>query len=57
MVVECNYDFVIVFAFNKYECEKMVNLLYKVDLCDEDEKKFIDMIYWNVMDLLLDEDK
>jgi ATP-dependent RNA helicase DOB1 len=57
MVVERNYDPVIVFAFNKHECEKMANSLHKVDLCDEDEKKLIDTIYWNAMDSLSDEDK
>ena len=57
MIVERNYDPVIVFAFNKHECEKMANSLHKVDLCDEDEKKLIDTIYWNAMDSLSDEDK
>lgn len=57
MVVERNYDPVIVFAFNKHECEKMANSLHKVDLCDEDEKKLIDTIYWNAMDSLSEEDK
>ena len=57
MVVERNYDPVIVFAFNKHECEKMANSLHKVDLCDDDEKKLIDTIYWNAMDSLSEEDK
>ncbi|CAL53584.1 Helicase, C-terminal [Ostreococcus tauri] len=57
MVVERNYDPVIVFAFNKHECEKMANSLHKVDLCDDDEKKLIDTIYWNAMDALSEEDK
>ena len=57
MIVERNYDPVIVFAFNKHECEKLANSLHKVDLCDEDEKKLIDTIYWNAMDSLSDEDK
>ena len=57
MIVERNYDPVIVFAFNKHECEKMANSLHKVDLCDEDEKKLIDTIYWNAMDALSEEDK
>ena len=33
--------------------------MYKrqVDLCDDDEKKLIDTIYWNAMDSLSEEDK
>jgi superfamily II RNA helicase len=46
MVVEKNYDPVIVFSFSKRECESLVNQLEKIDLCDEDEKKLVDTIYW-----------
>ena len=35
----------------------MANSLHKVDLCDDDEKKLIDTIYWNAMDSLSEEDK
>ena len=57
MIVDRNYDPVIVFAFNKGECESFANALHKVDLCDENEKELIDAIYWNAMDALSDSDK
>ena len=57
MIVDRNYDPVIVFAFNKGECESFANALHKVDLCDENEKDMIDAIYWNAMDALSESDK
>ena len=57
MIVDRNYDPVIVFAFNKGECESFANALHKVDLCDENEKEMIDAIYWNAMDALSESDK
>ena len=57
MVVEKNYDPVIVFSFSKRECEELVGQLEKIDLLDEDEKKLVDTVYWASLDNLNEDDK
>ena len=57
MVVEKNYDPVIVFSFSKRECEALVESLHKIDLCNEDEKKLVDTIYSASLDNLNEEDR
>ena len=57
MVVEKNYDPVIVFAFSKTECDKLIDDMHRVDLLDEDEKLMVDTIYANGIADLEEDDK
>mmetsp|Transcript_5957 Transcript_5957/g.15823 ORF Transcript_5957/g.15823 Transcript_5957/m.15823 type:complete len:1086 (-) Transcript_5957:281-3538(-) len=57
MIMERNYEPVIVFSFSKKECEKLALNMAQLDLNDEDEKKLVDTIYWNAMDCLSEDDQ
>lgn len=57
MIMERNYDPVIVFSFSKKECESLGMEMSTLDLTDEAEKKLIDGIFWNAMDCLSVEDR
>jgi ATP-dependent RNA helicase DOB1 len=57
MVMERNYDPVIVFSFAKRECEQYALQIAKLDLTSAEEKKFIEQVYMNAIDSLSDDDK
>ncbi|KAJ3690967.1 hypothetical protein LUZ61_020131 [Rhynchospora tenuis] len=57
MIIQRQYDPVILFCFSKRECEVLAMQMAKMDLNDEDEKVNIETIFWSAMDLLSDDDK
>lgn len=57
MIMERNYQPVIVFSFSKKECEALALQMSKIDLTEETEKKSIDKIFNNAVDSLSDDDK
>ena len=57
MIMERNYQPVIVFSFSKKECEALALQMSKLDLTTADEKKLIDKVYANAIDSLNDDDK
>ncbi|KAM0903507.1 hypothetical protein ACQ4PT_018607 [Festuca glaucescens] len=57
MIIQRQYDPVILFSFSKKECEFLAMQMAKMDLNGEDEKVNIETIFWSAMDLLSDDDK
>ncbi|KAF0888097.1 hypothetical protein E2562_010805 [Oryza meyeriana var. granulata] len=57
MIIQRQYDPVILFSFSKRECESLAMQMAKMDLNDDDEKANIETIFWSAMDLLSDDDK
>ncbi|KAJ3672631.1 hypothetical protein LUZ60_007352 [Juncus effusus] len=57
MIVQRQYDPVILFSFSKRECEILAMQMAKMDLNNEDEKENIETIFWSAMDMLSDDDK
>ena len=58
MIIERNFDPVIVFAFSKKECERLVLSMSALDLTDETEKQLISSIFKSAMECLsLDDQK
>lgn len=57
MIMQRQYDPVIVFSFSKRDCEILAMQMAKLDLNVEDEKKLVDTIFWSAMDSLSDDDK
>lgn len=57
MLMERNYDPVIIFSFSKRECETLSLQMNKLDLTGPDEKKVIDTIFNNAMEALNDDDR
>jgi len=57
MIMERNYQPVIVFSFSKKECEALALQMSKIDLTDEKEKMLIEKIFSNAIDNLSDDDK
>ncbi|ERN20203.1 DExH-box ATP-dependent RNA helicase DExH9 [Amborella trichopoda] len=57
MIMQRQYDPVILFSFSKRECELLAMQMAKMDLCDENEKQLTENIFWSAMDLLSDDDK
>lgn len=57
MIMERNYQPVIVFSFSKKECESLALQMAKLDVTDDDEKKNIESIFVNAIDSLSDDDK
>ncbi|CAM9691784.1 unnamed protein product [Heterosigma akashiwo] len=57
LIMERNFDPVIVFSFAKRECEGYAMQMAKLDLNDETEKELVKQVYFNAMDSLSDEDK
>ena len=45
MILERNYDPVIVFSFSKKECEKLALSMVTLDLTDKDEKVLVHSIF------------
>ncbi|KAL3691924.1 hypothetical protein R1sor_005575 [Riccia sorocarpa] len=57
MIMQRQYDPVIVFSFSKRDCELQATQMEKLDLNNEDEKKLVDQIFWSAMDCLSEDDK
>uniref|UniRef100_A0A1D1YL67 Superkiller viralicidic activity 2-like 2 n=2 Tax=Anthurium amnicola TaxID=1678845 RepID=A0A1D1YL67_9ARAE len=57
MIIQRQYDPVILFSFSKRECELLAMQMAKMDLNEEDEKVNIETIFWSAMDILSDDDK
>uniref|UniRef100_A0ACD6A8A7 Uncharacterized protein n=1 Tax=Avena sativa TaxID=4498 RepID=A0ACD6A8A7_AVESA len=57
MIIQRQYDPVILFSFSKKECEFLAMQMSKMDLNGEDEKVNVETIFWSAMDLLSDDDK
>ncbi|XP_022959042.1 DExH-box ATP-dependent RNA helicase DExH9-like [Cucurbita moschata] len=57
MIIQRQYDPVIIFSFSKRECEFLAMQMAKLDLNGDDEKANIETIFWSAMDMLSDDDK
>uniref|UniRef100_A0A803PIK7 RNA helicase n=1 Tax=Cannabis sativa TaxID=3483 RepID=A0A803PIK7_CANSA len=57
MIIQRQYDPVILFSFSKKECETLAMQMAKMDLNGDDEKVNIETIFWSAMDMLSDDDK
>ena len=52
-----NYDPLIVFSFSKKECELLARQMAELDLNNNSEKKLVEGIFWNAVDILSEEDR
>ena len=52
-----NYDPLIVFSFSKKECELLARQMAELDLNNSSEKKLVEGIFWNAVDILSEEDR
>ncbi|CAF0782847.1 unnamed protein product [Didymodactylos carnosus] len=57
MIMERNLAPVIVFSFSKKDCEQFALATAKLDFNSEDEKRLVEEVFNNAIDLLSDEDK
>ena len=57
MIMDKNYDPVIVFSFSKRDCETYANQLKRLDLTTAEEKKFVEEIFTNAIDSLSEDDR
>ncbi|XP_004489138.1 DExH-box ATP-dependent RNA helicase DExH9 [Cicer arietinum] len=57
MIIQRQYDPVILFSFSKRECEILAMQMAKMDLNGDEEKDNIEKIFWCAMDMLSDDDK
>ncbi|KAK6915835.1 rRNA-processing arch domain, partial [Dillenia turbinata] len=57
MIIQRQYDPVILFSFSKRECELLAMQMARMDLNEDDEKVNIETIFWSAMDMLSDDDK
>jgi len=57
MIMERNYQPVIVFSFSKRECEGMALQMSKLDFNSEEEKSLVEGVFNNAIDSLSDDDK
>ena len=57
MIMERQYQPVIIFSFSKRECETHALTMSKLDFSDEDEKKVIEQIFHNAIDALGEDDR
>jgi len=57
MVMQRQYDPVIIFAFSKKRVESLAMDMSKLDFCSEDENKLISRIFKSAIDSLSDDDK
>lgn len=57
MLIQRQYDPIILFSFSKRECEFLAMQMAKMDLNGDDEKVNIETIFWSAMDMLSDDDK
>ncbi|KAM1225981.1 hypothetical protein PS2_044169 [Malus domestica] len=57
MIIQRQYDPVILFSFSKRECESLAMQMAKLDLNGDNEKANVETIFWSAMDMLSDDDK
>lgn len=57
MIMERSFAPVIVFSFSKKECEAYALQMSRLDFNTADEKKLVEEVFTNAMDVLSDEDK
>ncbi|KMT07897.1 hypothetical protein BVRB_6g145930 [Beta vulgaris subsp. vulgaris] len=57
MLIQRQYEPIILFSFSKRECELLAMQMAKMDLNGDDEKVNIETIFWSAMDMLSDDDK
>lgn len=57
MVLERNYDPLIVFSFSKKNCEQLALQLAKMEINSDEEKQMVEYILKNAIDSLTDHDK
>ncbi len=57
VIMEKNYDPVIIFAFSKRECEALAASMHNLDLNNEDERCSVEQIYTSALDGLNEDDK
>ncbi|KAI5099548.1 superkiller viralicidic activity 2-like 2 [Silurus meridionalis] len=57
MIMERNFQPVIIFSFSKKECEAYALQVSKLDFNTDEEKKLVDEVFSNAIDCLSDEDK
>uniref|UniRef100_A0AAV1T181 Uncharacterized protein n=1 Tax=Peronospora matthiolae TaxID=2874970 RepID=A0AAV1T181_9STRA len=57
LIMERQYDPVIIFSFSKRECESYALSMSKLDFNTEEEKQSIDQLFKNAMDSLSDDDR
>ncbi|KAM9306492.1 LOW QUALITY PROTEIN: exosome RNA helicase MTR4 [Pholidichthys leucotaenia] len=57
MIMERNFQPVIIFSFSKKECEAYALQVAKLDLNSDDEKRLVEEVFNNAVDCLSDEDK
>ncbi|XP_027928311.1 DExH-box ATP-dependent RNA helicase DExH9 isoform X2 [Vigna unguiculata] len=57
MIIQRQYDPVILFSFSKRECELLAMQMAKMDLNGDNEKDNIEQIFNSAMDMLSDDDK
>lgn len=52
MIMERDYQPVIIFSFSKKECEGLASQMGKLDFTDDDEKALIESVFMNAVDSL-----
>ncbi|XP_043919863.1 exosome RNA helicase MTR4 [Protopterus annectens] len=57
MIMERNFQPVIIFSFSKKDCEAYALQMTKLDFNSDDEKKLVEEVFNNAIDCLSDEDK
>ena len=57
MIMERSYQPVIIFSFSKRECEAYALQMSKLDFNTDDEKKMVQDVFTNAIDILSDDDK
>ena len=57
LVMERNFDPVIIFSFSKKECETYAMMMAKLDMNGEAEKELVEEVFMNAIDSLSDDDK
>ena len=57
MIMDRNYQPVIIFAFSKKECESLALQMSKLDFNTEDEKELVEGVFIKAIDSLSDDDK
>uniref|UniRef100_A0A3Q3FXL3 Exosome RNA helicase MTR4 n=1 Tax=Kryptolebias marmoratus TaxID=37003 RepID=A0A3Q3FXL3_KRYMA len=57
MIMERNFQPVIIFSFSKKECEAYALQVAKLDFNSDDEKRLVEEVFNNAVDCLSDEDK
>jgi ATP-dependent RNA helicase DOB1 len=57
MIMERNYEPVIVFSFSKKDCEALALQMAKLDFNNEEEKSLVESVFNNAIDTLSEDDK